>query len=90
MPKINVGLGLTVQLGEDSREFARPSVEITDIDTEGDIEAQISQAVVACIKVWDAETKLLYDKVVELSGGPNPNLQRRLEEGLREVFPKRG
>jgi len=38
MPKIGAKLGFTLKLRRDSQyEFIRPEIEITDIDTEGDV-----------------------------------------------------
>ena len=86
MPKVSVGLGLTVQIGdENSREFARPSVEISDIDTEKDINSQITAATVAVMKIWDAESKLVYDKLVEVSDVEREGLLTKLTERIQEL-----
>lgn len=88
MPKVNMSLGLTIQLQKGGHEYARPFVEISDVDTEQDVDAQIQKAVLACLKIWDAETKLVYDKVVELTDEERPELKESLATRIRLLEEK--
>lgn len=64
--KVTVGIGGTFSLGEESREFIRPYVEITDIDPEGDVADQIEKARPAIDKVWDEAVKILVERVKKI------------------------
>lgn len=85
MPKVNVSLGLTIQLEKGGHEYARPFVEMSDIDTDGDVEAQLKKATQVALKVWEAETKLIYDKLVDLTDTERPELQESLATRVRTL-----
>lgn len=61
--KISVGVGGTFSLGEESREFIRPSIEIADVDPDEDIEEQLKRAKLAIDKVWSEAIKILLEKL---------------------------
>ena len=82
MPKVTVGLQLTVQLNEATREFARPYVEISDIDTDGDVDAQINAGIIVAVKAWDLEGDIIFQQIAALSGGDKPELKRTLKAAI--------
>ena len=55
MAKVSVSIGMNIEMTPGDR-FSRftPSMTIADIDTDGDIEAQINAAIAGSKKVWDA------------------------------------
>jgi hypothetical protein len=66
-PKISASLGLTWQVGDkDSRNFIRPFVEFTDIDVDGNVDAQIKKQKAALVKVWNALTEELEVRITDL------------------------
>lgn len=50
MTKINVSLGVTIPAGE--MGFVKPQIEILELDTEGDIDGQITESLVAASKAF--------------------------------------
>ena len=55
MAKVSAKVGLTLKLFKDSQyEFIRPEIEISDIDTEKDIDEQIQKGLEALTRVYSA------------------------------------
>ena len=55
MPKVNVELGLTLQMNSGKGyNYFRPQISINDIDTETDIAPQIERSLAAIKDVWAA------------------------------------
>lgn len=46
MAKVSVAIGFTLKLAPNSTEHARYDIRVDDIDTEGDVEFQLNQAIV--------------------------------------------
>ena len=66
MSKITISMGGTFSLSDNSREYIRPQIEITGIDTEGDVEAQLEQAKPVINRVWSEVVEMLLEKVDEI------------------------
>ena len=49
--KVGVNIGLTLCTDPENRNFARFGFDIADIDTEGDVEAQAKEGVLAAVQV---------------------------------------
>lgn len=86
MSKVTVALGLSVQLNENSMEFAKPYVEIRDIDTEDNIEQQIAKAISVSLQVWDAETELIYSKLLELTDTERSGLIGDIKHAIKNAM----
>jgi len=55
MPKVGARTGLTIRLFKESNyEFVRPEISISDIDTDGDVPAQIKASMDALELTYDA------------------------------------
>lgn len=83
--RITVGFGLTVQLGENSREFAKLSVEMQDIDPDGNVKEQVEKGCGAAVKVWEAQGKILYTKLVEVTDTERPLLAGEIEVAVKSA-----
>jgi hypothetical protein len=58
MPRVGAKIGLTIKLNKDANfEYVRPEIEITDIDTEKNIELQLIEAHKALEKVYGSIAK---------------------------------
>jgi len=68
MAKVSVDFGLTLKIPGKDFEMLKPSVSFTDIDTEGDVEAQIAACVAAVPKIQEAAEGALAQSVADLSG----------------------
>ena len=97
--KVTVGIGFTLLLGprqNSNNEYIRPSVTYTDIDLDGDVEAQLAEAREATKKILDEAVDITLERVNLLSGqNLTPDLMKvfyqidgklqELENGLIEV-----
>lgn len=88
MSKITVGLGLTIPVSEESRTFVRPEVRIADIDTDGDVQAQLKEAGEAIVQVWDEASNRVYEKVTDLISQKNPEVKETIENALGAIQEK--
>ena len=61
MVKVNVSLGLTLCTNESSRNFLRLGMDVLEIDTAGDVDAQIDDGITVGIKAMH----LMDDKLLE-------------------------
>ena len=79
MAKITVSMGMNVPLYKDSRyDRFTPSVIIADIDTEGNVEEQIEQALSDAEIVWARVGDWIEEKVnFELEGGVNLPIEKK-------------
>lgn len=69
MAKVSVDIGLTLKLpGPDSFNMIKPSISYTDIDTDGDVAAQIEACNAAAELVIDAASIKAAQTVADLSG----------------------
>jgi len=65
MAKVSAKCGLTLKISKESQyEFIRPEIEISDIDSEGDIKSQLDLAIKALNDTWDVVTEQIGDKVL--------------------------
>ena len=68
MPKVSLSLGVNIPLTEENR-FDRftPSVGISEIDTDGDVDKQIEISLEVTEKCWAKISDLLVKKIKEES-----------------------
>lgn len=62
--KVGVSVGMTLCTDPENRNFAKFGFELSDIDTEGDIEAQTQEGVAAMLKVHTAVNEGMEQAVV--------------------------
>jgi hypothetical protein len=66
MAKIGVKIGLTLRLTkENDFQFIRPEIEISDIDTEKDIEAQLALIRSAMSPLWGEALDQINNRVMQ-------------------------
>ncbi len=80
--KIGVSIGMTLCTNPDRREFLRLGLDVTDIDTDGDVEAQAETCIAAGVKVFAKLDEGLNAQVSDiLMGAQEPGLSKdRLDE----------
>lgn len=89
MPKVGAKCGMTLRLFRDSQyEFIRPEISIDEIDTEGDIRAQLDSAVKALKEVWDETTNQVSELVIAQMPQTSKELELQVGKKL-QVFEKR-
>lgn len=82
--RVGASIGVTIQINPNNQyEFARPHVEILDIDPEQDVDAQLDKANAALVKILDAEEKRIYQELIEISD--DPTLRSALDSRFREL-----
>ena len=81
--KLTVGLGMTLKIGG-GYEMAKPSMEL-ELDLGQDIDDQIEKAVTATVKVWDAQTTLMIEKIAELSEEPMEAMKGQIYTRLHNI-----
>jgi len=78
MPKVSAKVGLTLKLFQNSQyEFIRPEIGIEGIDTDGDIDYQISESVKALRKVWETVSDEMNNQLITQM--PNVNKEMELQ-----------
>jgi hypothetical protein len=86
MPKIGAKLGFTLKLRRDSQyEFIRPEIEITDIDTEGDVTKQLTLAEAALKETLDKVTELSSQEILSQMGSVDQELQLQLQKKFKKL-----
>ena len=78
MAKVGVKIGFTLKLSKDSFEYIRPDISIEDVDTEKDVDVQLSAAVEAFNKTWKAVNAQVEEKVILQF----PNLSAQMETAV--------
>jgi hypothetical protein len=78
MSKVGVHIGFTLKLSKDSFEYIRPDISIEEVDTEKDVDAQLSAAVDAFNKTWKAVNAQVEEKVITQF----PNLSAQMETAV--------
>jgi hypothetical protein len=68
MAKVSMDFGLTLKIPGKDFEMIKPNVSFTDIDTEGDVEAQVALCVAAVSKIEAAAEGALAQVVADLTG----------------------
>ena len=67
--KVGVDLGFTVCTNQELRNYTRFSCSISDIDTDGDVEAQAKNASGAIMKVFMIADETIGEQIVEVLPG---------------------
>ena len=67
MPKIGLKLGLTIP-GPQQYSSLKPEIEISDIDADGDVDAQIAAALAALAKLYEAGEQQLAQEAANMGG----------------------
>lgn len=66
MAKVGISLGLTFRIGpENTNQYAKINLEVSDIDTEAPIPPQLEQTNDAVNQVWDYVYKKMDDEMTE-------------------------
>jgi hypothetical protein len=66
MPKVSASLELALRMASNQYNTFRPGLTISDIDTGGNVEAQIEASIPAVQKVWD-EVESQMARIVEMA-----------------------
>ncbi len=73
MVRVNVELGLTLCINEETRAFLKPTFAILDIDTEKDVDVQIDEGIAVCIKAFakidEGMQEVIADEIIKMDGG---------------------
>ena len=84
MAKVSAKVGLTLKLfKESSYEFIRPEVSIEGIDTDGDIQQQITDSLNALKLVWDATTEQMNKIIAEEMPRANAQLEVQVARKMK-------
>lgn len=87
--KINVSLGTTICVNPENREFLRLGIDVTEVDTDGDVEAQAATGLAAGIKVLKVIDEGLSEEVTDLLlGAAEPGLSKDLIEKHESAIAK--
>lgn len=86
MAKVEARLGFTLKIGKGNQyEFAKAEMVISDIDTEQDIDSQLSVADNAIRKTWEKVTDLAGEEILTQIGELEQGLQLQLKKKFREI-----
>ena len=83
MAKIEAHIGLTLRATKNNDfQFVRPEIGISEIDTDGDIDKQLKQAVVSLDKLWETITSQAEEKIISNAPVLDLNVEAQLKTQL--------
>ena len=88
MVKVNVSLGLTLCTNESSRNFLRLGMDVLEIDTAGDVDAQIGEGITVGVKAMHRLDDQLLEEVSDIvttHQGDAPKLRDEVEATNRRL-----
>lgn len=76
MAKVSAKVGLTLKISKDSQyEFIRPEISIEGIDTEGDVQKQLDDAVKTLRLTWETVKSEMNTELI----AQMPNVDKQME-----------
>lgn len=86
MAKVGGKLGFTLKISKASQyEFIRPEVSIDEIDTDGDVPAQLLLAEKALKETWNKVTDLASEEILTQVGDLDQELQMQLKKKFAKI-----
>jgi len=87
MAKVGAKMGFTLKISKESQyEFIRADIEISDIDTEGDVVKQLEESKKALDLTWADTVKEGHDKILaEVSTKLEAEYQLKVSQKLKQL-----
>jgi hypothetical protein len=86
MAKVGGKLGFTLKINKNSQyEFIRPEISIDEIDTDGDVQAQLDLAEKALKITWNKVTDLAGEEILSEVGDLDQELQLQLKKKFAKI-----
>lgn len=86
MAKVGGKIGFTLKISQKSQyEFIRPEISIEEIDTDGDVQAQLDLAEKALKITWGKVTDLASEEILSEVGDLDQELQLQLKKKFAKI-----
>jgi len=86
MAKVGAKIGFTLKLSKESQfEFIRPEIEISEIDTEGNVKIQLDLAEAALKETWNKVTDISSEEILSHMRDVDQELQLQLQKKFRKI-----
>ncbi len=86
MAKVEAKIGFTLKISKNSQfEFIRPEIGISDIDSDGDVTAQLEVAEKALKETWDKVTTMGSEEILSQVGEVDQELQLQLKKKFKKI-----
>jgi hypothetical protein len=86
MAKVGARIGFTLKIRKDSQyEFIRPEMVIDEIDTDGDVPAQLELAEKALRETWEKTTDMASTEILAHMGDLDQELQLQLKKKFEKI-----